>query len=286
MLPLRALALPLALSLTLALASTAADAMEVEVTRHPNMLPDGDIAQGDNDIRSAWLSGPTDRYAHGVLGDSIEAAGLTVALADGRNVTLTLPEDAVFEDRYPRLADLDGDGRDELVVVKSTQAQGAALVIVGLRAGKLKILAEGKPIGKANRWLNPVGVGDFDNDGELEMAYVETPHIDGTLRVLKWRGDKLIEAYSAYGFSNHAIGSRELQLSTVMDADGDGVTDLVVPNTLRNVLRVVTFKGGIFKEFFPIDLGTPMVRLKTDYQSFGALVVILADGLTAGVRFK
>ena len=29
---------------------------------------------------------------------------------DGRTVKLTLPEDSVFEDRFPRLADIDGDG--------------------------------------------------------------------------------------------------------------------------------------------------------------------------------
>lgn len=263
-----------------------APAMEVELTRSTAMIPDGDVAQGDKDIRSAWLSSPTERYAHGVLGDGIEAAALTAVLPDGTRLTLSLPEHAVFEDRYPRLADLDGDGRDELVVVKATQTQGASLLVAGLRDGKLTILAEGAPIGRPYRWLNPVGAGDFDGDGETELAYVETPHIGGILRILKWRGDKLIEVYSAPGFSNHAIGTRELELSTVMDADGDGITDLIVPNTLRNVLRVVTFKGGVFKELFPIDLGAPLVRLKTDYKSFGALVAILADGHAAGVRFK
>jgi len=266
--------------------SAHAQAMEAVLSPIPNMLPDGIVTQGSNDIHAAWLSDPTTRYAHGVLGDGIEAAALRVELEDGTQLTLTLPETDVFEDRYPRLVDLDRDGRDEMVLVKSTQSQGAALVIAGVRDGALKILAEAKPIGQPQRWLNPVGVGDFDADGEMEIAYVETPHIGGTLRIVRWQGNALVEVYAEPGFSNHAIGTRELQLSVVLDADGDGVTDLVVPNTLRNVLRVVTFKDGTFKQLFPIDLGAPMVRLLSDYAFMRALVAVLSDGTTAAVRFK
>ncbi len=41
--------------------------------RRPAMLPDGLVVQGARNIAAAWLVGPTDRYAHGVLGDAIEA---------------------------------------------------------------------------------------------------------------------------------------------------------------------------------------------------------------------
>lgn len=274
------------LSVALSLLTAPLHAMEVTLTSMDDMLPDGIVVEGRHDVRAAWLSTPTTRYAHGVLGDDLEAASLSVELQDGRKLKLTLPKNAVFEDRYPRLVDLDGDRRDEMVLVKSTQSQGAALVIAGVRDGALKILAEGQPIGRPNRWLNPVGVGDFDGDGQKELAYVETPHIGGTLRIVRWENDQLIELYSAPGFSNHAIGTPELQLSAVLDADGDGITDLVVPNTLRNVLRVVTFKGGKFEELFPVELGAPMTRLLSDYASMRALIAVLSDGTTAGLRFK
>ena len=37
----------------------------------------------------------------------------------GKRFTVRLKDDAVFEDLAPRLVDLDGDGRDEIVLVKS-----------------------------------------------------------------------------------------------------------------------------------------------------------------------
>jgi len=246
------------------------------------MLPDGVVAHGDNDIRSAWLSTPTERYAHGALGDEIEAGAIDVELKDGTRLSLALPMDAVFEDRYPRLADLDGDGRDEMVVVKSTQSQGAALVIVGVRGGALKILAEAEPIGRPYRWLNPVGVGDFDGDGQIELAYVKTPHIGGVLRIVKWQDGKLAQAYSARGFSNHALGTRELNLSAVIDANADGIPDLAVPNTNRKALRIVTFKGGAFQELSRIKLEAPLARLFT--QSSGSAPTHLSAQLTNGAR--
>ena len=249
-------------------------------------LPDGVVVQGDNDIRSAWLSAPTDRYAHGALGDEIEAGALSVELQDGTPLTLTLPADAVFEDRYPRLADLDGDGRDEMVVVQSTQSQGAALVIVGVRDGALKILAQAQPIGRPNRWLNPVGVGDFDNDGQIELAYVETPHIGGTLRIVKWQGDALMQAYAARGFSNHALGTRELHLSIVADMNGDGVSDLVVADSQRTTLRIVTFNTGQFTELSRLKLDAPLVRLHISKTNPHSLSVHLANGDTVNVSLK
>jgi len=268
--------------LTLAAACAfATNAMAID-----DMLPDGVVVQGGNDIRSAWLSAPTDRYAHGALGDEIEAGALEVELKNGARLTLTLPTNAVFEDRQPRLSDLDGDGRDEVVLVKSTQSQGAALVIAGVQGGALKILAETQPIGRANRWLNPVGVGDFDGDGQTELAYVETPHIGGTLRVVKWQGDALVQAYAARGFSNHALGTRELQLAIVVDVNADGIVDLAVPDTQRKVLRMVSFKDGQFAELSRIKLAAPLVRLQASPTSPNSLNAHLANGDTVNVALK
>ena len=71
--------------------------------QRPGMLSDGVIARGTGNIRAAWLTGPTRRYDHGVLGDDIEASGISVELATGEVLSLALELDAVFEDRVPRL---------------------------------------------------------------------------------------------------------------------------------------------------------------------------------------
>ena len=85
-------------------------------------------------------------------------------------------------------------------------------------------------IGRANRWLNPVGAGDFDGDGVVEIAYVEMPHIGGALRLFEYRDCRLHEDHAAPGFSNHAIGSRVQDQSTIHDWTGDGVPDMAVPD--------------------------------------------------------
>ena len=58
----------------------------------------------------------------------------------------------------------------------------------------------------------------------------------------------------ATGFSNHTIGSRELGWSTIVDANGDGIKDMVVPDARRRTLRVVSFANGHFQELARIRI--------------------------------
>ncbi len=207
-------------------------------------LPDGRIADAGNGVR-AWLSAPTARYGHAVLGDGIEAGALSVSHPGTPIQTITLPTSSVFEDRYPRFADMDGDGMAEILVVRAYADAGGALTLVdpGSVGRAPRIVAEGPAIGTPNRWLNPVGVGDVDGDGRPEALVVITPHIGGTLTAYEWRGDRLVVDHEMFGFSNHAIGARELALSAVADLDGDGAAEVIVPNVDRTQMTVVSFAG-------------------------------------------
>ncbi len=211
-------------------------------------LPDGETGRGVNDVAAAWLIEPTRRYDHGVLGDAVEAGGLRVRLRGGAELDFRLPADSVFEALHPRVVDLDGDDRDEILVVRSYLETGAALAVFGVRDGKLVQLAQTDPIGRAYRWLNPAGVGDFDGDGALEIAYVETPHIGGILHILSFRDGRLRHKGRLRGVSNHAMGSRALGLSAVLDLDGDGAEELILPAAGRHKLKILSFAGGAFRE--------------------------------------
>ena len=99
-------------------------------------LPDGLLVDGPgDDIKAAWYAGPTLRYRHGILGDSIEAEALVVELDNGRRLVLVLPQNEVFEDRYPRLVDLDGDGTTEIITLRASSRGGGSVTVYGVVGG-------------------------------------------------------------------------------------------------------------------------------------------------------
>ena len=67
-----------------------------------DMLPDGEETRGRQDIARAFLIEPTQRYAHGILGDRTEGGGLRVLTAGGEQFDYRLEPDSVFEDRRAR----------------------------------------------------------------------------------------------------------------------------------------------------------------------------------------
>jgi len=218
-------------------------------------IPHSRAAAGKRDIQLAWLAGPTRRYGHGVLGDAIEAGELRVRTSGGDTLKHVLAAEFVFEDLTPRIVDVDGDGRDEILLVRSHRDFGAAVVLLGIRGGRLLVIAESPPIGVANRWLNPVGVADFDGDGRNEVAVVETPHIGGKLVLYRPDGAVLREVGRYPGFSNHIIGSTVLDMAVVLDFDRDGVKDVLLPTRDRLALDVVSFPGGKFRRLENIPAG-------------------------------
>lgn len=142
-----------------------------------------------------------------MLGDAVEAGGLRVEFRDGGTAELRLDEGFVFEDRRVRIVDTDGDGADELLVVRTDVNLGAAPVLYEAAGGAIRPKAAAAPIGLAHRWLNPVGAADFDGDGRVEIAAVVTPHLAGWLTIYRVEAGALVPAAAQDGYSNHAIGS-------------------------------------------------------------------------------
>ena len=179
----------------------------------------------------AWFANPTDRYPHNIMGSLSANTDLLVELARCTGcgevyevLAIRLPESLVFEDFAPRLADMNGDGRNEIVVVESDQERGSRLavwdvIMVGDEPGLVRG-ATTDYIGTRFRWLAPIGAADFDGDGTVEFAYVEKPHLDKVLRVVRRDGRRLRLFASVQGVTNHAIGQEEVQSRIETCPDG------------------------------------------------------------------
>lgn len=205
-------------------------------------------SEASADIASAKYTGPVDVYGHGVVPNG-EYGAMEVALDDGSLLGASpMIDAAVFEDTEPRLVDFDGDGVPEIVTVVAYFEKGAAIRIwkfdtssTDPRIGPLRVFAEGEPIGTPFRWLAVVGAADLDGDGDIEIAYVDRPHLAKTLRIVSVKGEGLVEEVSLGGVTNHRIGEEDIA-GGVRDC-GNGPEMLMASADWSKMLSV-TFKDG------------------------------------------
>ena len=210
---------------------------EATVTVDVIALGDSRFAVDSSD-RVAVLSDPTDAYPHGVVGDRVES--VTATVFDGRDGEVvgvaTAPEGTVFETVAPMWADTNDDGVEELLLTASDATGGARLVIYGWDGA---LLSSSEPVGNGQRWRNLLGVAEF---GEMRRVVdVQTPHIGGIVQWFDVDGDSLTNVARISGYSTHRIGSRNLDQGLIIDADGDGNVDVVVPSQRQDAIAVLGF---------------------------------------------
>lgn len=230
-----------------------------ELETAPDGIPNGTIAFADGPgIASAWYTEPTDRYPRGTLGDKVTAGALVVQDVYGHRASVKLPADQVFEDLTPRIADLDGDGRNEVLAIRTSLRAGAALVAYDLAGSSLIEIDSTPPVGP-NRWINVAGIGDFTGDRSLDVAAVRTPDRGGALEIVTLDRRHFRTVDSETGFSNHVSGSSEQGMSAVARINSDGIADLAVPDAARRVLRLMTVAGGSLREIGRVGLDGAIV---------------------------
>jgi hypothetical protein len=203
------------------------------------------VTAGGQGLAAARFEAPDDSYPHRIMGTIPERRVLAVRDASGREIRLDLrtgPEPThVFEDIAPRIADADGDGQNDVIVVESDPRAGAQLALYTLRRGQLVKFAATPHIGTRFRWLAPAAIADLDGDGITDIAYVETPHLGKTLRIWSWAPGGLTEIASLEGVTNHRIGE-EVIWGGLRDC-GQGPEIILADDGYREVLAV-TFDGG------------------------------------------
>ena len=215
-------------------------------TRLPvNALPDSHIIL-DESGRLLLLSSPTERYTHGVLGDGVEATGITLVETAPEPVilqTLSIPEPDVIEGIYPIWADMNNDGQREIIVTLSNAQTGARIVAFrgdpSTGTWQSALLAEGPAIGAGFRWRHQLVVAPFGEADENLLAVVRTPHIGGVVEFYRLNGNKLEIVAQVPGPSTHSIGSRNLFTAQAGDFDDDGRVELLVPDQSHMRLGII-----------------------------------------------
>ena len=200
-----------------------------------NAPADGRLLVDERD-RLLVLSHATGRYGHGVLGDDIEAAGVSLVetMPELRLAhTILIPEPRVIEGTSAIWTDITGDGEREIIVTISGEEDGAQVAVYSENGQRL---AAGPAIGRGFRWRHQLAVAPFGPSGEMELAVVRTPHIGGVVDFYRLMGERLEIVAQISAFTSHVLGSRNLDMAAAGDFDGDGRVDLLLPDQARTHL--------------------------------------------------
>lgn len=233
------------------------------------LMPEVQIAISTDSSTYAQYSLPVSRYRHGILGDQIEAGQLVVVL-DGKFYDVTLEDTYVFEDIRPRLADVDLDGVLEIITIRAHLSEGAGIAIYKVINDQLQEYAQVEEIGRANRWLNPVTIEDLDQNGTVEIVWIQTPHIGGILKIASFSPGTLSVLDETSLYSNHAIGERNLCLSVLTQEAGQFI--FYVPTQNRNQIAGFSWSGSRLERTSAIDLPVDFSRPLVDQFPFSDII--------------
>jgi len=219
-------------------------------------LPDSHILQ-DERQRLLILSDPNDQYRHGILGDDLEARSVTIVqLSDKPDVIskFSVPLDWVIESIRPIWSDWDGDGEREIVLTLSNITSGSKLALYDENGN---LLAESLPIGKGFRWRHALDIASFGENGQRLLADVQTPHIGGIVGFYSWdKENKLLKTEATLqGYSTHDIGSRAMNMYTLVIDGQNEQALLILPNQSKTELAALRLASGVIREEWRIPIG-------------------------------
>jgi hypothetical protein len=208
-------------------------------------LPDARLVFDEKE-RILLLTGRTQAYRHGVLGDTVEAQSVTLVTTYPKSSALRiieLPSGSVIENTAPIWSDLNGDGVREIILTVSDRHKGARFMVYSDDGA---LIASGPAVGKGYRWRHQIAVAPFGPQGEIELVGVRTPHIGGVVEFFRLEGEELRRRAHIKGFSSHIMGLRNLDMAAAGDFDGDGRVELLVPLQSLDSLAAVrhTEKGA------------------------------------------
>ena len=147
----------------------------------------------------------------------------------------------------PAVVDLDGDGTNEIVAARHSvlyawNADGTSR----WRAAWSHNASDPDAHGSSRMWASPA-IGDFDTDGDLEIAVGSDADSESNVNVAVYdhQGELL------RGWPQHFGGSDEVRSITAGDLDGDGFSEIVVNKTSTGPTTAVYELDGTFRPGWP-----------------------------------
>ena len=223
-----------------------------------------------------FLADPTSSYAHGALGDGLEAGSVKLVDLDPEpalKLEVVLPDDVVAEGIAPLWTDLSGDGVRDLILTLSSEEHGSQVVVLNEEG---EPLAGGTPAGEGQQWRHVIAVDTLGPGGELELVEVLTPHLGGIVQYYRW-GDHRLDLVASLGeYGSHELGSRNLDQAAVADFDGDDRKELLLPGPSARTLAALRRTEDYAEEVWALTIGGVL-------QTNVALVSFPNGTLAAGV---
>ncbi len=210
-----------------------------------------------------YANATNQRYAHGIMGDRLEAATLLVLEAAdskiGLRARVDLPGEDVYEGIAPFWADIDGDGIEDLVTTVANSSLGARLRAYIWDGAGLRQAVDGPAIGPGNRWRHQLAAGNFGPDGGIEIAALRTPHLAATMEFFRL-GDAALELVATMpGVTTHKAGSRNLDQTAAGDFNGDDRPEVLALDMAGSAIVAVQRKESGAGEAWRLDAGGSIV---------------------------
>lgn len=201
-----------------------------------NPLPDTRVVTS-GDLAAALVD-PTDRYAHGVLGDVLEAEAVEILdRCTDERTRIEISAPSVIEGISPLFADMDGDGVPEILITTSNEMVGARLEAWSVEG---ELIARSDVIDRGRRWRNQLGVGPTSPEGGIEIIDVRVPHLTGLVEFFRLSEDRLVRSAKLPDFTSHVLGSRNLDMGVLVDTTGDSRPEVLVFSRDRQQLAAIT----------------------------------------------